>query len=95
MFNLKAGNGEIILTSQGYKSKQGCKGGITSVKENAPDEDNYDKKTATDGRFYFNLKASNGEIIGTSQMYTTTSGRNNGIESVQNNAPSADVIDLT
>ncbi|CAM1343580.1 YegP family protein [Tenacibaculum amylolyticum] len=95
MFNLKAGNGEIILTSQGYATKQGCKNGIDSVKTNASDEENYEKKTASNGKYYFNLKATNGQIIGTSQMYASTSGRDNGIQSVMNNAPNASVIDFT
>lgn len=95
MFNLKAGNGEVILTSEGYASKQGCKNGIDSVKTNAPDDDNYERKEASNEQYYFTLKAQNGEVIGKSEMYTTTSARDKGIKSVQNNAPSADTVDLT
>jgi uncharacterized protein YegP (UPF0339 family) len=95
MFNLKAGNGEIILTSEGYESKQGCENGIDSVKTNAPDDDNYDRKKSSNSKYYFTLKAGNGEIIGKSEMYETTQGRDNGIESVKTNAPNAEVIDLT
>ncbi|MDO6676474.1 YegP family protein [Tenacibaculum sp. 1B UA] len=91
MFNLKAGNGEVILTSQCYDKKQGCENGITSVKENAPDSDNFEKKKAIDDSFYFTLKAQNGEVIGKSEMYTTTSARDKGIESVKKNAPIASV----
>ncbi|SEE49816.1 hypothetical protein SAMN04487765_2828 [Tenacibaculum sp. MAR_2010_89] len=95
MFNLKAGNGEIILTSEGYDNKQGCKNGIISVKENAPEDNNYEKKTASNGKYYFVLKALNNKVIGKSQMYTSTSGRDKGIESVKDNGPSADTVDLT
>src|SRR3954469_5967910 len=85
-FNLKAGNGEIILTSEGYTTKDNCKGGIQSVKNHTPYDSNYDKKTSINGKHYFNLKASNGQIIGTSEMYESTSGMNNGIASVKTNA---------
>lgn len=92
-FNLKAGNGEIILTSEGYNAKQGCLNGIESVRKNASDDNRYDRKTASNGQHYFNLTATNGQIIGTSELYTTTSSRDNGIESVKNNAPKATVED--
>lgn len=92
---MKAGNGEIILISEMYKAKASADKGIASVKTNAPNDGRYDRKTATNGQFYFNLKAANGEIIGTSEMYTTSSARDNGIESVKNNAPEAKIVDLT
>lgn len=94
-FNLKARNGEIILTSEGYTTKANCKKGIESVMENSKYEERFDKLTSKDGQFYFVLKAANGEIIGTSEMYTTESGRKKGINSVMNNAPVATVADLT
>lgn len=94
-FNLKASNGQVILTSQGYSTKQGCEGGIESVQANAPYDSRYEKCTSSNGKYYFNLKASNGLIIGTSEMYETSTGRDNGIDSVKSNAPSATVEDLT
>ncbi len=94
-FNLKAGNGEIILTSEGYTSKASCHNGIESVKKNATDEKRYDLNTAKNGKFYFNLKAANGQIIGTSEMYDSEAGRKNGIASVMRNAPDADVEETT
>lgn len=94
-FNLKAGNGQVILTSQGYNSKAACENGIESVKTNAKDDSKFERNTARDSRFYFNLKAGNGQIIGTSQMYESDSGMENGIESVKNNAPGASVEDET
>ncbi len=90
-FNLKAGNGEIILTSQGYSSKASCGNGIESVRKNSTDDNRYEKKTSSNDKHYFVLKAGNGEIIGNSQMYESTSGRDNGIESVKKNAPDATV----
>lgn len=94
-FLLKAGNGEVILTSEGYSSKANCNNGIESVRKNAPDVDKYDRKTSTNNKYYFNLKATNGQVIGTSQMYESTSGRDNGIESVKKNAPDATIEDTT
>lgn len=94
-FNLKAGNGEIILTSEGYVQKASCQKGIESVKVNSQDLSRYDKRVAKNGKDYFVLKARNGEIIGNSQMYSTKAGMENGIASVKSNAPTAEVIDET
>lgn len=94
-FNLKAGNGQVILTSQGYGSKSSCENGIESVRTNSQDDSKFERNTAKDGRCYFNLKAGNGQIIGTSQMYESENGMENGIESVKNNAPSASIEDET
>ncbi|MDR2235808.1 MAG: YegP family protein [Chryseobacterium sp.] len=93
-FNLKAGNGQIILTSQGYASKASCENGIESVKTHSQDETKYERNTAKDGRTYFNLKAGNGQVIGTSQMYESENGMENGIGSVKHNAPSAFIEEL-
>jgi uncharacterized protein YegP (UPF0339 family) len=94
-FNLKAGNGEKILASEGYNYKSSCKGGIQSVKDNAGIDSRYEKKTSSSGKYYFVLKASNGQVIGTSEIYETTSGRDNGIEVVKREAPGARTEDLT
>lgn len=95
MFNLKASNGEIVLTSQGYTSKSSCQNGIESVKANCVDKKMFIKETASDGSHYFNLTAANAQVIGTSQMYASAQGRDNGIDSVKENAPKAEVIDLS
>ncbi len=92
-FNLKANNGQVILASEGYTTKAACNNGIDSVKKNSPDDNRYDRKEAKNGKFYFNLKAGNGQIIGTSEMYEAESGRENGIESVKKNGPDASVVD--
>lgn len=94
-FNLKAGNGQTILSSEGYAAKQGCLNGIESVKKNAPDDTCYDRKTSSGGKPYFNLMAGNGQIIGSSEMYESIASRDNGIESVKNNAPTATTEDLS
>ena len=90
-FNLTAKNGQVILTSQQYGDKAACMKGIDSVKRNAPDQANFEKHTTDSGKFYFNLKAANAQIIGTSQMYTTESARDNGIKSTAENAALAGV----
>ena len=92
-FNLKAGNGQTILTSEGYSTKSAASNGIESVKTNSKDDSRYDKKESSNGKFYFTLKASNGQIIGSSEMYESASGRDNGIESVKSNAPDAETDD--
>lgn len=90
-FVLKAGNGETILRSEVYNSRASAENGIASVQKNSPDDARYEKKTASNGKDYFNLKATNGQVIGTSQMYASASGRDNGIESVKANGPSATI----
>jgi hypothetical protein len=94
-FRLKASNGQIILASEGYKNISGCNNGIESVRKNAPDDSRYERKESSSGKFIFNLKAANHQVIGTSQQYGTKVARDNGIESVKANAPSAKVVDQT
>ena len=95
MFNLKAANGETILTSEMYKSKSGCMNGVRSVKENAQIPERFKKMTAINGSPYFVLRAGNNKVIGKSEMYSSTFAMENGIQSVSSNAPYADVVDLT
>ncbi|HRO45790.1 YegP family protein [Agriterribacter sp.] len=92
-FNLVAGNGQVILSSEGYTTTAARQNGIDSVKKNAGDDARYEKLTAKNGKPYFNLKASNGQVIGKSQMYENESGRDNGIASVKSNAPDAPVVE--
>ena len=94
-FVLKAANGRVILTSQGYKSKKSCLEGIESVKKNGPMDERFERLVAKNGQPYFNLKASNGQVIGTSEMYSSASAMEKGIESVKKNAPDSDVVDLS
>ncbi len=106
-FDLKAGNGQVIATSEVYTTDAACKNGIESVKTNAPiaavedqtvegfaTEKNPKFEVYTDkaGEFRFRLKAKNGQIIATSEGYTTHSNCLNGVESVKNNAPEAEVV---
>ena len=86
-FNLKAGNHEIILQSEGYVAKSGAENGIASVQKNGGDEANYDLKESDKGNFWFLLKAANGQVIGKSEMYPSAAARKKGIESVKANAP--------
>ena len=94
-FNLKATNGQVILTSEGYKTKASCLNGVESVKKNSQDEKRFEVKEASNGKPYFNLMASNGQIIGSSQMYANVVNMKNGIASVMKNAPEAPIVDLT
>ncbi|MFN8260540.1 MAG: YegP family protein [Chitinophagales bacterium] len=95
VFRLLAGNGQEILRSEAYTTKPACLNGINSVKTNAGDDSKYDRKVSTNGKPYFNLKAGNGQIIGTSELYESEAGRDNGIESVKSNAPDAPTEDTT
>lgn len=92
-FVLKAANAQVVLRSEQYESKGSAQNGVASAQKNSPSDDRYDLKTASDGRFYFNLRAGNNQVIGTSQMYGSESARADGIASVKTNGPSADVRD--
>lgn len=94
-FNLKANNGQIILTSEGYSTKGNCENGIASTKQNAQNDARFERKISSNSKYYFNLKAANGQIIGSSEMYESEASRENGITSVQNNAPEATIEDLS
>ncbi len=93
-FRLKASNGQNILASEGYKTKASCMNGVESVKSNAPDDDRYERKESNSGKFMFNLKAANHQVIGTSQLYEAVATRDNGIESVKKHAPEATVVEV-
>ncbi len=92
-FNLKASNGQIILSSEMYESRSGAENGIASVQKSAGDDGRFERKTSAKGDPFFILKAGNGEPIGKSEMYTSTTAMENGIESVKANAPDASIAD--
>lgn len=94
-FVLKAGNGETILTSELYTTRAAAENGIDSVRRNSPDDARYERLVASNDKPYFNLKAANHQVIGTSQMYASTASRDGGIESVKSNGSTATVKDLT
>ena len=94
-FRLFAVNGQIILGSEGYTTRDGCQNGIDSVKENAALDERFARKTTESGGFYFTLIAANHQPIGNSETYTTEAARDNGIESVMKTAPEAGVEDTT
>src|SRR3546814_19552632 len=82
-FVLKAGNGETILSSERYTSKGGALKGIESVKQNAPHDERYERKNASDGSPMFTLKAANRERIGTREPHSTVSERGSGCAPVE------------
>lgn len=107
-FDLKAGNGEVIATSEVYNSEASCRNGIESVKKNAPiagvenqtvegfekvKHPKFEVYLDKAGEHRFRLKATNGEIIAVSEGYTSLAGCENGIESVKKNAPDAEVVE--
>lgn len=93
-FRLKAKNGQNILASEGYTQKASCQNGVESVKKNAQNESNFELKQGASGKWMFNLKASNGQVIGTSQQYENEAGAKNGIQSVINNTSDAEVKEV-
>lgn len=68
-FKLVSPDGKTLVRSEGYKAKASCTNGIESVRKNSTDDKRYDRKTASDGRPYFNLMATNGQVVGTSPMF--------------------------
>lgn len=92
-FDLKAGNGQVILTSEVYTTKAACLNGVESVKKNSQEDARFEKLDSKNGKPYFNLKATNGQVIGTSELYESVAARDNGIESVKKNAPDAEVVE--
>ncbi len=107
VFNLKAGNGEVIAVSEVYSTEAACLKGVESVRRNAVDAkledqtvENFEKVTNPKfeiyndkaGEFRFRLKARNGEIIATGEGYKAKPSCLNGIESIRRNAPEAEVV---
>ena len=88
-FNLQASNGQAVLASEMYETKASALNGIESVLKNGVVEARFDKLNAKDGSPYFTLKATNGQVIGQSEMYTSVAARDNGIASVIKNAADA------
>ena len=84
-FALKAGNHETILSGELYASKAGAQNGIASIKSNSRNDASYERKTSNNHKSYFVLRAANGEVIGTSEMYSSASAAETGIASCKAN----------
>jgi uncharacterized protein len=95
VFNLKASNGLVMLTSEVYKNKSSALNGVESVRKNAGKDSNFEQRAAKNGQPYFVLKAANKEIIGQSEMYSRAANMKKGIASVKANARTAKLEDLT
>ncbi|MCE5346065.1 MAG: YegP family protein [Bacteroidales bacterium] len=93
-FRLKADNGQIVLSSEGYTTKAACLNGIESVKKNATDPKRVVATQTPTKMFRFSITAANSQIIGTSQNYKSQSGRDNGIDSVKRIAPTAEIKEV-
>ena len=94
-FVLKTWDGGIVLVSELYTTKAAAQNGIASVQSNSPQDERYERKTASNGKFYFTLKAANHQVIGTSEMYATEDLREQGITAVKANGSVNMVKDLT
>jgi hypothetical protein len=94
-FNLKTANGEVILVSETYESKESALNGIESVRKHSTDDAHFERKSSKRSEPYFVLKASNGQIIGMSEMYASEAACENGIASVRKNGAKAQLDDHT
>lgn len=94
-FVLKAGNAETILTSEMYNTKGAAENGIASVQINSSDDQRYERKVSSNQKPYFNLKAANHQVIGSSQMYSSEEARDKGIASVKSNGSTQTIKDNT
>ena len=94
-FNLKAANGQVILTSQAYKTKAAAQNGIKSVCTNCDKKTSFEQKVSKKGEPYFVMLAANKQVIGKSQMYASKKSMLNGIASVKKNAAKSTIKDLT
>lgn len=96
VFNLRAaGNHEVILTSERYTAKASALKGIDAIRENALLDERFDRRVSSSGQAYFVLRAPNNEVLGTSELYSSGSARDEGIAAVKANAPSAVIDDET
>ncbi len=93
-WSLHADNDQKILASEMYSTKQAALSGINSVKTNSANDARYDRRIAKNGQPYFVLKAANGEVIGTSEQYSSNEAMEGGIRSVKSVGPSAPIQDL-
>ncbi|MDR2122297.1 MAG: YegP family protein [Flavobacteriaceae bacterium] len=94
-FRLKEKNGQTVLESDGYTQKTNCQKGISSVKRNSKNEDRFEIKQSPNKKWFFNLKAGNGQLVGTSVFYDSENNAKNGIKSVMRTAPTSELVDLS
>ncbi len=95
-FSFSFKNGEkTIVKSETYKARQSALNGIESVRKNCQEDKRYEMKVAKNGKFYFNIKASNGQIVGTSTFFKTEEERDEAIKLLKKEAPNAKVIEET
>lgn len=94
-FALRTADGDTLLNSETYVQKASAQNGIESVQANAANDARYERLTASDGRAYFNLKAGNGQVIGTSPMFATDAARDAAIAATMTEGASTRVDDKT
>lgn len=94
-FRLVNQEGKVLLSSEGYTKRDGLLNGINSVKSNLPDLNNYELKTADNGKHFFNLKATNGQVIGTSAMWDSMELRDEWMKRLAKETPKPDVIEVS
>ena len=95
LFNLKAGNGEIVLTSSIHDTKESATAAIAAVRASVTRDANFERKVGTNEQPYFVLRSPGGDVLGRSEMYSSTRAMEGGINSVVRNAPGAALQDVT
>ena len=95
IFNLKSGNGDVLLTSEAYSAKEEALVAIEAARTNSKLDERFERKTAANGSPYVVLKTANGQVIARSEMFSSNMAMNNGIASMQRNGPVAVVSDET
>jgi len=90
-FSFINAEGQAMVKSENYKAKKSALGGIESVKKNCVNDDRYEMKESKNGKFYFNVKASNGQIVGTSMLFATEADRGSAIVQLKTEGPGASV----
>lgn len=92
-FVLRAPNNETILTSERYTARHNAQSGVEAVRINAARAERFERLTSTSGDAYFVLKGGNHEILGVSEMYSSSTKRDEGIDAVRRHAPGAEVVE--
>ena len=93
-FSFVNSNDEVIVRSENYAAKKSALNGIESIKKNCVNDDRYEMKESKNGKFFFNIKASNGQIIGTSKLFATEEIRSANISQLKNEAIDAELLEL-
>ena len=92
-FSFLGKDGKTMVRSENYKEKRSATNGIESVKKNCTEDGRYEMKESSNGKFFFNLKAANGQVVATSMLYASDADRSAAISELKKDGPNAEVDD--